>query len=77
MGAYQLDTGILIDNRSIAYPAVVSEIMSFGSLQELLAKLADKSLSAMQRLMIALDAAKVSSPSLTISREASECSSAD
>lgn len=60
-GAYQLDTGVIVDGHSVAYPAVVSETMCFGSLQELLTRLADKPLSALQRLMIAVDAAKVTS----------------
>ena len=58
-GDYQLDTGVIVDGHSVAYPAVISETMCFGSLQELLARLADKPLSALQRLMIAVDAAKV------------------
>ena len=65
LGAYQLDTGVIVDNHSVAYPAVVSETMCFGSLQELLARLADKPLRALQRLMIAVDAAKVNSPPLS------------
>ena len=67
---------MVVDAHSVMYPAVISEIMCFGSLRELLAKLADKPLRALQRLMIAVDAAKVSYPPLSTSREASECSAA-
>ena len=66
-----------MDGHSVTYPAVISEIMCFGSLQKLLAKLVDKPLSAMQRLMIAVDAAKVSALSLQSGRAASECYAAD
>ena len=76
LGAYQLNTSVIVDAHSVMYPAVISEIMCFGSLRELLAKLADKPLRALQRLMIAVDAAKVSSPSLTTCWEASERSAA-
>ena len=76
LGGYQLETSVVVDAHSVMYPAVISEIMCFGSLRELLAKLADKPLRALQRLMIAVDAAKVSLPSLTTSREAFECSAA-
>ena len=76
LGAYLLNTSVIVDAHSVMYPAVISEIMCFGSLKELLAKLADKPLRVLQRLMIAVDAAKVSSPSLTASREAFECSAA-
>ena len=71
LGAYQLNTSVIVDAHSVMYPAVISEIMCFGSLKGLLAKLADKPLRALQRLMIAVDAAKVSSPSLTTCRECS------
>ena len=76
LGACQLNTSIVVDAHAVTYPAVISETMCFGSLQELLAKLADKPLRALQRLMIAVDAAKVSSPPLSTSREAFECSAA-
>ena len=76
LGGYQCDTSVVVDAHSVMYPAVISEIMCFGSLRELLAKLAGKPLRALQRLLIAADAAKVSSTSLTTCREASERSAA-